>query len=205
MVATLDGRRVARPQAGLAPHGRGDGWGDRLGKAERRRSLAAAMDRHGLGQFDPDDIRAARQALAREADGIVAAVPDQPRFDEAAQAGLIAALSLPRSPTRLLWRPVAAFLDLMKQGLIDRAAPGRRYRIPIHAGAGIEDQILTLRADPDHPGHHAPQRDGLGQLHGLLGLDALFERADAQVRAAQSRPALGSVRALATWPAAGNW
>jgi hypothetical protein len=184
VVVTLDERRVAGPQAVLAPHGRGDGWGDPLGRAERRRSLAAAMDRHGLGQGDTDDLRAARQALARGADSIVAAVPDYPGFGEAAQAGLINALSLPRSRAQLLWRPVAAFIDLMEHGLIDRAATGRRYRILVHVGAGIEDQTLTLRADPDHPGHYAPQRDGSGQLHGVVGLDALFEQADAQVRTA---------------------
>lgn len=184
VVVTLDNRRVAGPQAALAPHGRGDGWGDPLGRAHRRRPLADAIDRHGLGEGDRDDLRAARLALARGADGLVAAVPDHPGFAESAQAGLIAALSLPRSPARLLWRPVAAFLDLMDRGLIDRTAPGRRYRILVHDPAGIEDQVLTLRADPDHPGHFAPQRDGAGRLHPVAGLDTLFTRADALVRAA---------------------
>lgn len=183
VVVTLDGRRVAGPQAELAAHGRGDGWGDPLGKAERRRSLSVAIDHHGLGEGNLADLRAARQALARGADGVIAAVPDHSNFDEAAQAGMIAALSMPRSPARLLWRSVAAFLDLVELGLIDRAAPGRRYRILIHSAAGIEDQTLTLRDDPDHPGHSAPQRDGAGRLHRMAGLDALFARADALVRA----------------------
>ena len=184
IVVTLDNRLVAGPQATLAPHGRGDGWGDPLGQSNRRRPVAAAVDRHGLGEGDRDDLCAARQALARGADGIVAAVPDQLDFGETAQAGLINALSLPRSPVRLLWRSVAAFLDLMDQGLIDRTASGCRYRILVHDRAGIEEQVLTLRADADHPGHHAPQRDGAGRLHAVAGLDNLFARADELVRAA---------------------
>lgn len=184
VVVTLDKRSVAGPQAALAPHGRGDGWGDPLGKAERRRPIAAAIDRHGVGADDRSDLHAAREALGRGADGIVAAVPDHPGFNESAQAGLIAALTLPRSPTRLLWRPVAAFLDLMAQGVIDRSSLGKRYRILIHSGAGIEDQTLILRTDPDHLWHSAPQRDGPGRLHHVAGLDALFSLADGLVRAA---------------------
>lgn len=186
VVLTLDGRRVAGPQAALAPHGRGDGWGDPLGKTDRRHLLAAAIDRHGLGEGDPADLRAAREALARGADGLIVAVPDHSGFDESAQAGMIAALSLPRSPARLLWRPIAAFLDLMEQGLIDRGAPGRRYRILIHSGSGIDDQTLTLRDDLDHIGHSAPQRDGPGRLHPVAALDELFARADTLVRAANT-------------------
>ncbi|MFN3280683.1 MAG: hypothetical protein ACK40I_03300 [Tabrizicola sp.] len=186
VVVTTDNRRVAGPQAMLAPHGRGDGWGDRIGRAERRHSLATAIDRFGLGEGDAADLRAARQALARGSDGLIAAVPDHPGFDEKAQAGMIAALSLPRSPARLLWRPVAAFLYLMDQGLIDRTAHGSRYRILIHSGAGLEVQTLTLRDDPDHPGHAAPQRVGPGQLHRMAGLDALYRKAGELLRAFNS-------------------
>ena len=184
VVTTLDGRRVAGPQAELAPHGRGDGWGTRLGEASRRRPLSAAVDHHGIGTDRALDLRAAREALARGAESVVAAVPDHPGLDEAAQAGLIAALSLPRSPARLLWRPVALFLDLLAQGLIAPTDLNRRFRLLVHGGAGIEDQTLTLRADPDHPGHSAPQRDGTGRLHAVLGLDGLFDLANGLVLAA---------------------
>ncbi len=184
VVTTLDGRRVAGPQAELAPHGRGDGWGTLVGEAGRRRPLAVAVDRQGIGADAALDLRAARDALARSAEAIVAAAPDHPAFGESAQAGLIAALSLARSPARLLWRPVALFLDLLAQGLIAPTDLNRRFRLLVHVGAGIEDQTLTLRADPDHPGHSAPQRDGPGQLRPVLGLDGLFDLASGLVHAA---------------------
>lgn len=184
VVTTRGGRIVAGPQAALAPHGRGDGWGQGLGESERRRALAAAVDSHGLDPGAAADLDAARKALARGAEAVVAAVPDHPGLAEAAQAGLIKALQTPRCPVRLLWRAVAAFLDLQGSGHIDRTALGRRFRILVHAGAGIEDQILILAPDPNHAGHCAPRRDGPGRLHPPGGLDALFARARELVRMA---------------------
>lgn len=184
VVTTLDDRFVAGPQAELAPHGRGDGWGTWVGEAARRRALAGAIDRHGIARLDSKDLLAARLALARGAESIVAAVPDHPGFDESAQAGMLAALSAPRSPVRLLWRPVAAFLDLLAGRVIDPEATNLRFRILVHVGGGIEDQTLTLRADSEHPGHSAPQRDGKGRLHQVQGLDTIFDRADQLLRAA---------------------
>lgn len=184
VVTTRSGRIVAGPQAALSPHGRGDGWGQGLGEAARRRALAAAVDSHGLDPGAAADLDAARTALARGAEAVIAAVPDHPGLAEAAQAGLIRALQAPRCQVRLLWRGVAAFLDLQEAGQIDPGDVNRRFRILIHAGQGIEDQTLTLAADPDHTGHAAPRRDGPGRLHPVAGLDDLFARADDLVRAA---------------------
>ncbi len=184
VVHTMAHRRVAGPQAALAPHGRGRGWGD-IGDPGRRRPLSGAIDRGAGTEDDANDLRAAVDALARGADEVVAAVPDLLGFAEAAQGAMIAALRARRRQARLLWRPVAAFLDLLAEGEIGPQDEGLRFRLLIHAGGGIEDQILTLRQDTGHPGHFAPQRDGPGQLcASQVGLDALFDRAQRLVVAA---------------------
>ena len=80
VVMTRNAHRVAGPQAEVAPHGRGRGWGE-LGAPERRRPLARAVDL-------PDDaatiadLRAAIDALARGADELILTVPDLIEFDE---------------------------------------------------------------------------------------------------------------------------
>lgn len=187
VITTRDGRRIGGPQARLAPHGRGGGWGS-IGAPERRRPLALALDRVTFEddtaheENDADDIKAAADALVRDAREVVAAVPDLAIFTESRQGALIAALSRRRRSVRLLWRPVAAFLDLMDKRHITEQHLGQRFRILIHTGAGIEEQVLTLKADPDHPGHHAPERIGPGVLLApSAGLDAMVDQIDALV------------------------
>jgi hypothetical protein len=183
VVMTRNNRLIAGPQAVLAPHGRGKGWGE-IGDPSRRRPLAEALDRGAQDQADAEAVEAAVYALARESAEVVVAVPDLADFGEAEQGAMIAAMSARHRRVRLLWRPVAIFLDLLRTGWISPEAAGARFRLLMHVGAGIEDQVLTLRTDPDHPGHLAPQRDGPGQLCAPeAGLDALFDRARHAVRA----------------------
>ena len=182
VVLTRDGRRIAGPQATVAPHGRGQGWSE-IGAASRRRSLAGAVDGRARTDQDAGDLRAAVEALGRGAVEVILAVPDLPEFGEAAQGAVLRAAAGPRRRARLLWRPVAAFLDLLGSGAIPRGAVGLRYRLLVHGPNGLEDQTLTLRTDRDHPEHRAPQRDGPGCLRlPELGLDALFARAADKVR-----------------------
>ncbi len=183
VITTLDDRRIGGPQAALAPHGRGGGWGPDIGAATRRRPLAAAIDSNGHGAHAAD-LAAAIDALTRGAQEVILAVPDLPQFDEVAQGAMIAAArkSSARS-VRLLWRPVAAMLSLIHDQRLGAEHLGQRFRFLIHGAHGIEDQTLTLREDPDMPGHIAPQRDGPGRIWAAeLGLDALFAHADRQVR-----------------------
>jgi hypothetical protein len=185
VLAGRDGvRPIAGPQARLAPHGRGGGWGS-IGAPHLRRALSTAIDapeREGAAA----DIRAAVEALARGASDVVLAVPDLPSFDEARQGRLIRAIRERRgAQVRLLWRSVAAFLDLLEEGLIPRDSTGDAWDILIHGPEGIEWQRLTLVPDANHPGHVAPRRDGVGTL--LLpevGLDALLQRARSAVMVA---------------------
>lgn len=167
------GHLVAGPQAALAPHGRGSGWG-KIGSTDRRRSLAGALDSFGRRPDAAADIRAAVDALARGADQVVMAVPDLACFAEDSQGALIAAAKGRKRPVHLLWRSVAVFLDLLQSGRIGADQLEQSFRILIHSGTGIEEQVLTLRADRDHPRHRAPRRDGPGRLLAeATGLDAL--------------------------------
>lgn len=183
IVLTSGGRRIAGPQAEIAPHGRGDGWGE-LGKPNYRRPTAGALDapRDGVSQ---DDIDASVLALARGATDVILTVPDLPDFDETRQGALLdaAAGRRRRVGVRLLWRPVAAFLDLLAIGSIPAGEIGRRYRLLVHGAAGVEEQVLTLVKDPEHPTHVAPRRDGTGRLiTPQLGLDSMFALARSLVR-----------------------
>jgi hypothetical protein len=182
VVTTRQNRLVAGPQAALAPHGRGQGWGE-IGDAARRRGLAEALDHVGRDRGDASLIRAAVDALARGCDQVVAAVPDLARFDEAAQGATLDAMLVRRRSVRLLWRPVAAFIELLANGRIGPEAEGARFRILVHGGHGIEDQLLTLRRDPEHPRHFAPERAGPGTSCATAnGLDSLFAEAAIIVR-----------------------
>lgn len=177
-------RLIAGPQAILAPHGRGQGWGT-IGAADRRRPLSAAVDHLGEDADHAAAIEASVEALARGATDVVVGVADLPDFDEAAQGAMIRAVSGPRRRARLLWRPVAAFLDLLATGALPNEQSGTRYRVLIHGPTGLEEQILTLRNDPEHIGHRAPLREEPGRLVArAAGLDKLFTMASDYVRAA---------------------
>ena len=183
VVLTRDARRVAGPQAEVAPHGRGRGWG-KLGAPERRRFLAQAVDLPDDSETEAD-LRAAIDALARGADELIMTVPDLAEFDEVRQGALLRTASDRRRGVRLLWRPVAAFLDLLATGEIPVEAVGAAFRILVHGPRGLEDQTLVLAADPDHRSHRAPRRDGPGLLAWPeLGLDAMFTAAQNAVRTA---------------------
>ena len=185
VVVTFGDRRIAGAQAALAPHGRGEGWGA-VGAAGRRRALAPAVDDPRVSGAQ-EDLQAAIAALARGADEVVIAVPDLHAFDETRQGAMIRAGNDRRRRARLLWRPVAAFLDLLADGIIPANAIGARYRLLVHGGHGLEEQMLTLVQDPDHPLHQAPQRDSPGHLICPdLGLGHLFAAARRQVHNANS-------------------
>jgi hypothetical protein len=177
VITTLDDRLIAGPQAILAPHGRGQGWGP-IGDSKLRRALSKAVDAPERNE-SASQLAAAIDALARGADEVILSVPDLAVFNEARQGALIkACLGKKRRKVRLLWRSVAAMLDLIRQKKIGSAEIGQSVRFLIHGAHGVEEQLLTLREDVDHQGHLAPQRDGAGKLWAQdLGLDAIFHRA----------------------------
>jgi hypothetical protein len=178
-VRQASGAWIGGPQALLAPHGRGPGWGS-LGGPERRVSIAAALDEFASGgpkNFD-EIYCAAVHAIARGADDVVLAVPDIEEFNEAAQGRMLAAFHRGRKAVRLLWRPVAAFLHALESGRIPSDAYGELFCFLMHSGSGIEIQALRLRPDSEHPHHAAPERESYGQtiLNGI-GMRGLSDRA----------------------------
>ena len=111
-----DAEVIAGPQAALAPHGRGPGWGEIGGR--RRVRIAEALckledpDVPSEG-FHADAITAAVDTLAGDTDLAVFVIPDTDGFNERAQDKLLRILSraTPRR-TELLWRPIAVWLGL---------------------------------------------------------------------------------------------
>ncbi|MFC1455721.1 hypothetical protein ACETIH_03100 [Microvirga arabica] len=170
---------IGGPQAALAPHGRGNGWG-LLGAGDRRVAIAEVFDGivAGRSQVNSEAYAAATKALSRGAQDVILTVPDHQAFDEAAQGRILSLLRRDRRAYRLLWRPVALFLDALERREISRDADGARFRFLIHSAAGLEVQTLRLRKDSEHRGHVAPERDGYGHLTiPRLGLQELKERA----------------------------
>ena len=108
---------IAGPQAVLAPHGRGPGWGV-IGDERRRIRIAEALRKlEDPGQppegFHADAVAAAVDTLAPDTDLAVLIIPDTGRFNERAQDRLLRILSK-ATPRRmeLLWRPIAVWLGL---------------------------------------------------------------------------------------------
>jgi hypothetical protein len=182
-VQQSSGEWTGGPQALLAPHGRGAGWGA-LGSPDRRIPIAAVLDEHSAA--DPERFRvsyaAAVNALARGADDVILGVPDVDDFDEAVRARLLSTFHRDRRSFRLLWRPVAAFLSALEIGAIPKDAVGKLFCFLIHSGSSIDLQTLRLRRDSEHPDHVAPERDGYGRrVLPSIGLRPLKERAHAAV------------------------
>jgi hypothetical protein len=152
---------IAGPQAFIAPHGRGPGWGE-LGDPARRVALAPLLDDR-TAEWSPtanDIYRAAVGALARGAEDIIIAVPDIPEFDEAAQFRRLSIFHRDTRKVRLLWQPVAAFLHALDSRAIPPDAEDALFCFLIHSGEGLELQTLRLRRDAEHRDHLAPERDG---------------------------------------------
>lgn len=174
---------IAGPQASIAPHGRGQGWGE-LGDPARRVALAPLLDdpRAEHTAEGKQIYRAAVSALARSAEDIILSVPDIPDFDEAAQFRRLSIFHRDTRKIRLLWRPVAAFLHALESREIPPDAESALFCFLIHSSEGLEVQTLRLRRDSEHPNHLAPERDDYGkQFLREVGLKSLLNRADVNV------------------------
>lgn len=186
---------IGGPQAKLSPHGRGLGWG-KLGDPVRRVQVTEICDDLAKTPGEARDLhtfKAIVDSLAREAHSVTITVPDHDAFAEASQARLLNLLGHGRRAHRLLWRPVALFLDALEVGSISRDLEGGLVRLLIHSSSGIEMQSLRLRGDRDHPGHLAPERDGYGRIVvPELALGAMLRRAQKEVTIANPSIEIGS-------------
>lgn len=110
---------IGGAQAALAPHGRGPGWGDAIGRDDRRLGMEDVLPWRGNGgwaQPDAAPFRAAVDALAGDARLVALVVPDDGTVDEKTQDVTLRALSGPRRPrVELVWRPVAILLGLLER------------------------------------------------------------------------------------------
>lgn len=185
VVRDSTGQWIGGPQALLAPHGRGRGWGE-LGDPARRVFLRDALAQiRGEAEEPRDVLAAAVAALTRETQRLVFAVPDVPEFDEAARAALLDVMP----GHRLLWRSVAAFLGGMQEGHISPADEGLSFHFLIHTGNGFEAQSLRLRRDGSRREYLAPEREGPGELQWPgLGLEPMLQKV--RERVADANPIL---------------
>jgi hypothetical protein len=180
---------IGGPQALLAPHGRGPGWGA-LGSTQRRLSIANALEafRSAGSGTSRTAYGAAVHALSHGAEEVVLAIPDLEDFDEAVRGAMLANFFRDRKTVRLLWRPVAAFLDGLETGQIPKNSNGELFCFLIHSGESIDLQTLRLRRDSEHSHHQAPERDSYGlRILQKIGMSRLSGRASAVVLRANSQ------------------
>lgn len=149
---------IGGPQAALAPHGRGDGWGE-VGRGDRRLPVRDCLS-GPIGEGEP--LLSALRGLADGTDCGILAIDDTPQPDEGLQERLLAAASAARIRTRLLvWRPVLAALYAINRGIIrDELTVG----IVSQNETGFATQILRIRrADGKAGDYLAPERRRVGQ------------------------------------------
>ena len=178
-VAIKDGTDcwLGGPQASLAPHGLGKGWGE-LGGSERRIGIADCYA--GLirgSETVRDAYTAAVESLTRHADEAILNIADILESDEGARSRIISAARGKMRRVRLLWRPVSLCLDALRTGLIEPDDVGHWFGFLIHSDRGFEYQRLRIREDSEHPGHYAPERERYGEiLQNALGIRNLVEK-----------------------------
>ncbi len=131
-------RWVGGQQAALAPHGKGDGWGQIGAKGNRiflEKILGSLADGAPTGEH-ATAFESFLKTLAADAVEAVITVPDTPSFDEAARDRYLRLLQrAPRLRVTLLWRPVATLL-----GWLDEPTECRGFQ-PAH---GMRIAVLSL-------------------------------------------------------------
>ena len=151
---TGDAEVIAGPQAALAPHGRGPGWGE-IGDGRRRIRIAEALRKLEDPDVPPegfhaDAIAAAVDTLASDTDLAVFVIPDTDRFNERAQDKLLRILSR-ATPRRmeLLWRPIAVWLGLRDEIEVVRSErqAGIHVATVTALGKGVVISELQLKSD----------------------------------------------------------
>jgi hypothetical protein len=160
VVYTGDGQAtwIGGPQAALAPHGRGDGWGE-VGRGDRRLPVRDCLSGQ-IGEGEP--LLSALRGLADGTDCGILAIDDTPQPDEGLQERLLAAASAARIRTRLLvWRPVLAALYAIDRGIIRNELT---VGVVSQNKTGFATQILRIRrADGKAGDYLAPERRQVGQ------------------------------------------
>jgi hypothetical protein len=165
---------IGGPQAILAPHGLGNGWGI-LGGKDRRIAIANCFSALISGSTTVNGAYcAAVESLTRHADGAILNVADRAELDEGARSHIYRAAKGRLKQLTLLWRPVALCIEAYRNGLIKTTDVGQWFGFLIHSGEGFEFQKLCIRKDSEHEGHYAPEREAYGVcIKTKLGLEYL--------------------------------
>lgn len=174
-------RWIGGPQAMLAPHGRGEGWGE-VGRRERRVGVRQALERDEPGT---DLLAAALGGLAQDTQHAVLAIDDTPFTTEHLQERLLSVLGVMRISARLLvWRPVLAALFAIDRDLVGQ---GQKVGVICQTTEGLSLQTLRIRRESGaHAPVLAPERRTAGRtLTSDFGYRRLVESASQAVAADQ--------------------
>ncbi|MDW9812836.1 hypothetical protein [Sinorhizobium meliloti] len=158
---------IGGPQAHLAPHGRGIGWGP-IGNPDRRARVRDLLDPNE--PFEQKSTSAALlavvSALSLDAKRIVFAVSDtEAGMNEGRQTALLGLLRHPKQPLPvLLWKPVAVLLQAITEGLFSELDIGRDVDIICHEADGLSLQTLRIASPKGTNRLLAPERHVFGKL-----------------------------------------
>ena len=188
-----EGRRagwIGGPQADIAPHGRGGGWGD-VGSEQRRipvRSLLEMRD---------DGVEKLAQALVGSASGsanTVVSIDEGPDGDEALQEHLLEALAQGKFRNgSLVWRPVLAALFAIRR---NQVSEGQLVGVVSHQRQGLSVQKLRIRSARNVL---APERrEAAVRIPCDAGYDSLFRGARNAAVGAEGVSARTAHRAIAS-------
>ncbi|MCW7543875.1 hypothetical protein N7I30_08680 [Aurantimonas litoralis] len=167
-------RWIGGVQADLAPHGRGDGWGQ-IGAMDRRDRMDAILLRR-----DEDRsvlLAALMTGLADRSRVGVLSINDDAKTDDLTRECWLQAMRAAKVEIRhLVWRPVLATLAAMGTGSIEE---GMRVGVICQSAKGFKIQQLRIRRE-DGDGIIAPERRSVGCE---VASDAGFENRLAAARA----------------------
>lgn len=188
-------RLVGGAQAGLAPHGRGGGWGA-LGNDNRRISVRSL-----LSSPDPSVL-----ALSHAFSGMfvgagigVASIDDVADSSEVLQERLLGALRRTKVSTPLLvWRPVLSVLYGLSAEILKQPC---RIGVINHIDKGFSVQALTVRTSKDDiKGLLAPERRSFGHLiESPFGYEHLAQTALSALESSVSRHWSAPLRATSSF------
>lgn len=134
-------RWIGGAQADIAPHGKGEGWGD-IGHQARRRTVRNCLDDD---ESSPEILTAAISGLSHGAQFGIAAIDDLPSSSELQQERILNALHHSRVASKLLvWRPVLAVLYAIQQQLVTN---NQSVGVLCHSGSGFSVQRLEIRSE----------------------------------------------------------
>lgn len=174
-------RWLGGAQASLAPHGRGEGWGE-VGRAERRchtRNLLTCDD------TPVDKLAAALTGLATGARFCAVAIDDHPATSERLQERLLEAMGKGKVGRGLLvWRSVLVLLAYLAEGDLPLTSrDGLNIGIVGHVDDGFTLQTLRLRQQmaQTHEIFAPERRDTAKVVNSKYGCSGLRNLARARV------------------------